>query len=463
MFAPNGALVTSAQQGDTLIWNPRTGRIERRFPLGGQPAIDAAGDRLALAINSPSLAAPTSRIALLDLRTRHIRFLPAGLASTWMRGFAFMPDGKSIVSATIHGEVDVWDVASGTLLATIPHAGGDQASEVLAPDGRTVLVGSQTGAVVAFDLAGMRRLGRAFQWGNQSCGSGLCLVVNRQSDLMATTTEESNSSTSDDEVALIDLRTLRRTALLPAVNGSETDALGFFPDGRTLLTGGVTGRLTLWNTTTHKVIRTIEIGAPVYWAAVSPDGKLIAVDTQLQGSQGSVVEVRPVAGGIPLWTHSLQDGASGLYFSPDGREVAALGCCTSLSTVASWDTRTGRNLFTRRSDEPCHGDRLLARLATASGRNRGRPGALLELSQRRPSSAATASRCRHGRADLVFPGRHHDGGLVVRHQHDAVGPAVTHPDRRIIPRGAQHVHSPNLRAQRKADHRLTTAPARSGR
>ncbi len=24
-----------------------------------------------------------------------------------------------------------------------------------------------------------------------------------------------------------------------------------------------------------------------------------------------------------------------LYFSPDGREVAALGCCTSLSTVAA--------------------------------------------------------------------------------------------------------------------------------
>ena len=156
-FAPNGALVTSAQQGDTLVWNPRTGHIDRRFAIGGQPAIDAAGDRLALAVNSPSLVAATSRIAVLDLRTGHHRFLPAGLPSTWVRGFAFMRDGKSIVSATIHGEVDVWDVASGSIVATIPHAGGDQASEVLAPSGRTVLVGSQTGAVVAFDLSGARR------------------------------------------------------------------------------------------------------------------------------------------------------------------------------------------------------------------------------------------------------------------------------------------------------------------
>jgi WD40 repeat protein len=38
-FMPTGTLLTSAQQGDTLLWNPHTGRILRRFPLGGLPAI----------------------------------------------------------------------------------------------------------------------------------------------------------------------------------------------------------------------------------------------------------------------------------------------------------------------------------------------------------------------------------------------------------------------------------------
>ena len=32
-------LSTSAQQGDTLLWNARTGRVQRRFAIGGQPAI----------------------------------------------------------------------------------------------------------------------------------------------------------------------------------------------------------------------------------------------------------------------------------------------------------------------------------------------------------------------------------------------------------------------------------------
>jgi WD40 repeat protein len=51
-------------------------------------------------------------------------------------------------------------------------------------------------------------------------------------------------------------------------------------------------------------------------------------------------------------THKLQDGTGGLYFSPDGREVAALGSGGSLSTVASWRARTGQRLFRRRLANP---------------------------------------------------------------------------------------------------------------
>jgi len=87
----------------------------------------------------------------------------------------------------------------------------------------------------------------------------------------------------------------------------------------------------------------------VYWGAVSPNGRLLAVQTQTEQSPTARVQVRPIDGGKPLWTHHLQDGTGGLYFSPDGRKVAALGCCTSRSTVATWDARTGRELFETRS------------------------------------------------------------------------------------------------------------------
>ena len=100
-------------------------------------------------------------------------------------------------------------------------------------------------------------------------------------------------------------------------------ALGFSPDGHTLLTGDLAGRLTLWNVATHSAVRTIEIGAPVYWGAVSPDGRLLAVQTQTEQSPTARVQVRPVDGGKPLWTHDLQDGAGGVVLQSRRTEAVA--------------------------------------------------------------------------------------------------------------------------------------------
>jgi len=340
-FAPTGALLTSAQQGDTLLWDTSTGRVRRRFPIGGQPAIAPDGSSVALAINNPDLGTATARIAMLNFRTGHIRHLPASLSNVWLRGFGFTPDGRTLVGETIHGDVYIWDVASGSITNTIPAPPGSRAAEVLDPTGRTVLVGSQAGTVVAFDLAGTRRLGKAFVWNPTAFGfCTLCTVVSPQSDLLAT-------ENGDGRVALIDLRTLRRTTL-PRRDDSAAQPFGFSPDGHALLTGDLAGRLTLWNVAAHGVVRTIKLSGPVYWGALSSDGRLLAVQTQTDQSPSARVEVRPLDGRKPLWTHELQDGHGGLYFSPDGQEVAALGCCASRSTVASWNARTGRKLFESR-------------------------------------------------------------------------------------------------------------------
>ncbi|MBV9536902.1 MAG: WD40 repeat domain-containing protein [Solirubrobacterales bacterium] len=343
-FAPDGTLIGSGQQGETLLWNVHTGRVVRRFPIGGEPAASADGHTLALAVNSgPNITAAISKIAVIDLRTGRYRFLPAELSSTLVKTLAVTPNGRSVVGATIHGDTSVWNTGSGVISQTIAAPVGAIGIAALDPAGRTLLIGSRDGSVTAFDLSGSRRLGRAFQWNtpNQSCITSPCFAVDRLGDVMAVTQ-------GDGSVATIDLHTLRRTATLPARNGPLATAIAFFPDGRTLLTGGSAGRITLWDVRSHRVLRTIGVGAPVMGGTVSPDGRLIAVQTQAPGSTGSLVEVRPAAGGRPIWSARVQDGASGVNFSPNGRAVAALGCCTSLSTVISWDARSGRQLFDRR-------------------------------------------------------------------------------------------------------------------
>ena len=342
-FAANGTIVTSAQRGETLLWSERTGRVVRRIPVGGEPAVSADGRTAAVAVNSPDINTASSRIAVINPSSGRYHFLAAGISSAWVKSLAVTPDGKSVIAATIHGDAYVWDTASGSISYTIAAPVGAIGTAAVDPAGRTLLVGSRDGSVTAFDLSGYRRLGRAFQWNapDQSCLAAPCLVVNRQSSLMAT-------DQADGSVALIDLHTLRLAATLPARNGPYAPAIAFFPSGSILVTGGVAGRLTYWDTHSHTALRTVRTGALVTAVDVSRDGRLIAVQTQAQGSPGSVVQVLPAGGGKPLWSDRVPDGGSGIYFSPDGREVAALGCCTALSTVVAWDTRSGRELYRRR-------------------------------------------------------------------------------------------------------------------
>ena len=336
-FRPDGTLVTSAQQGETLLWSARSGRIKRRFAIGGPFAISPDGRFAALARNSPDPANPSASLAVLDLTTGRRRALTPLPAQGWIVSVAFTPDGRRVVGASFEGALRVWDFASGAIVQTFA---GQSSGENLAvtPDGRTVFTGAETGTVVAWDLSGSQQLGRGFRWNapDGGCLTTPCFVINPQSTLMAT-------SQADGTVALIDLRTRRVIDTLAARNGPQAEALAFFPDGRRLATGGIAGRVTLWDVHGRKVLRTIRFPEPVWWVAVSPDGRRLAVQSRTAVNPRSRVEVRDVASNRVLYSRmiTIDRGRGGLFFSPDGRRLAVPGCCRPGSPIEVWDARSG--------------------------------------------------------------------------------------------------------------------------
>ena len=348
-FTARDVLLTSAQQGETILWNATTGRILHRFPVGGLPALSADRHEVALGRNSPNVATPSSSVVVMDLRTRVARRLVDDLPGEWIVSIAFTPDGSKIVAQSLDS-VDVFDVASGTILETYTGQSGRRALTTVDPRGATVISAGQDGSIALFDLSGTRRLGRFFAWnqGSESCANNPCAVVNRQG-LMAT-------DQADGTIALVDLHRLRLTKTLPARNGALANAISFLPNGRTLLTGGTNRTVTFWELSTDRVTRTLRFAEPVWWTAVSPDAKLLAVLTQAADSTTSHIQVLDIATGRVLQKHPVPHatplnasipGNAGLQFSRDGRELAALGCCSSGSTVVAWDTHTGAQLFER--------------------------------------------------------------------------------------------------------------------
>jgi WD40 repeat protein/class 3 adenylate cyclase/energy-coupling factor transporter ATP-binding protein EcfA2 len=337
-FTPQGVLVTSAQQGETLLWDTRTGRIERRFLIGGPLAVSPDGHRLALAQNNANFFDPRGSLAVLDLRSGKHRSFQALPISAWVTSVGFTPNGAKILGRSFEGTLRVWDVRSGSIVETF--TGPPGLNLAVAPDSRTAVSGAQDGSVIAWDLSGAQRLGRTFRWRTpeQGCLTTPCFWIAPNSSLMA-------EALADGTVALVDLRIQRVVATLPHRNGPRADALAFFPDGRTLASGGNNGHVTLWDLKTRSVARTLRFPERVWWVAVSQDGKLLAIQTQAQGSSDSRVEVRDVASGAVLYRHLVRFGHRGLEFSPNGRQLAALGCCERGSTIEVWDARSGAKFY----------------------------------------------------------------------------------------------------------------------
>jgi WD40 repeat protein len=340
-FRPDGTLVTSAQQGETRLWSARSGRIERRFSIGGPFSISPDGRFAGIAGNSPDPANPSASLALLDLATGRRRSLTPLPAQGWITALAFTPDGRRLLGSSFEGALRIWDLTSGAIVQTF--AGQtDGASLAMTPDGRTVFTGAETGTVVAWDLSGSQSLGRGFRLNapNAGCLNTPCFVVHPRSTLMA-------AARADGTVALIDLRTRRALGALPARSGRPAEALAFFPDGRRLAVGGVdgvAGRVTLWDVGGRKVLRSLRFPRPVWWVAISPDGRRLAVQMRNAISPRSRVEVIDVASNRVLYsrTTAIDRGRGGLFFSPDGRRLAVVICCRRGSPIELWDARTGK-------------------------------------------------------------------------------------------------------------------------
>jgi WD40 repeat protein len=98
---------------------------------------------------------------------------------------------------------------------------------------------------------------------------------------------------------------------------------------------------------TGRVTRTLRFADPVWGAAASPDGTLLAVQTRAADSSDNRIEVVQLATGKVVQSHTVSHGPNGVEFTHDGRELIALGCCWtgSGSALLAWDARTGRQLF----------------------------------------------------------------------------------------------------------------------
>src|SRR5215207_7926459 len=285
-FLPGGELLTSAQEGETLIWDARAGRIVRRYPIGGRFALAPDRPRIAIARNSHYPGDPSSSITVLDLRIGKLEDLAPRLNASWIGSLVYTRAGRRIVAAATD-VTTVWDVAADEIVESYGTKLGPPPGGVVVDHRGLALDSRFDGTMTVWDPEASRRAGRRFSWetGDSGCAANPCFVVAPGGDVMA-------SSRGDGTVALIDLRTGRRIGVLPARDGKSAEAMAFTPDGREVATGGSAGTVTIRGGGSRAIVRRLSFGGTVNSVAFSPDGGRIAAQHTSGKADKATVEVR---------------------------------------------------------------------------------------------------------------------------------------------------------------------------
>jgi len=228
---------------------------------------------------------------------------------------AFSPDGKILVSGSVHDNVTFWDPITGQKQTTIPQGALFSA---FAPDGHILALASPK-RIVLWDLDNQQT--RAIL--KPSNPPLWKMAFSPDGEILA----------SGEDLTLWDVADAKERGQLGAQ--ADRPSLAFSPDGQTLAFGGADGIIRLWDQKAGQrpMLRGHE--GEITFLAFTPDGK-----TLISGDGGGVViwwdmpsgkeRVRREANGT-IWCMSL---------SPNGRTLAL--SLTNKKTVELWDVATGK-------------------------------------------------------------------------------------------------------------------------
>ncbi len=242
-FLGDGRVVTSGADARIAIW--KAGETQPRTVLEGHTAPVAA---LAVSPDGKTLASASwdRSVRLWPLAGGSPRILEGHRQN--VNGVAFLPDGSAIVSAGYDATLRIWPLGGGRGAPVVVNMPTPLNAVVAAPDGEILCAGAD-GKVYVLSSAGNLRA--TIPAGKTPI---IALAISRDGALVA-------AAGIRGAVDVID-RAQRKVAHTLVGPGLPVWSAAFFPDSRTLLTGGTDRMIRRWDAVTGEPIGSITAGGP---------------------------------------------------------------------------------------------------------------------------------------------------------------------------------------------------------
>jgi WD40 repeat protein len=333
-FSPDGKALVSAGAGAIQLWDLTTGK-----KLGTRPANRV--DSVAFSPDGNTLVSAGEKVQLWNVADgSELRTLPGPTDEVLC--IAFSPDGRILAGGNADATIELWEVASGRRLQTFGERREPAYSVAFSSDKKTLVSGSDT--IRLWDIASGRQLQTLARK-----DSLLANVEERQTspgpsphvNAVALSPDGRILASVDNRptITLSDLASGKELRTLKG-NNSEVKLLAFSPDGTTLASQGYTTEL--WDVATGQSLRELKRqGGPTESIVFSPDGRILAT-----GGFGTINLWNVADGEEPRILEGDSFDGRSVAFAPDGKTLASAGS----GKIKLWDVKGGRVLRTLGED-----------------------------------------------------------------------------------------------------------------
>ena len=329
-FSPDGRILASGSADGTIILRDRiTG--EQTALIGHTLWITD----LAFSPDGKTLASDSrdSTIRLWDAITGKVKYTLTkdSDSGTWL---SFTQDGQTLVSVSLEDKINLWNAITGEQKKAFDlHPDCSTTGAAFSPDGETLAIGSDNGAIYLHDLnTGELKMTLSKQKEDVDY-----LTFSPDGNTIAT-----SSLSLDDEttrLCLWDVRTGTHRIILTE-HTRWVRGLAFSPDGKTIASGDGDGTIRFWDIHTGNPKNTFTgHSEEVYSVALNQNGDIIA-----SGCNTGIIRLWDADTRQPIKTlNGSKDGyitfARSIVFSPDGKTLF----CGTDDGIHLWNIRTGEH------------------------------------------------------------------------------------------------------------------------